>query len=154
MGSAARSGMTADLDQLLSATASFERSTGRRPRLLVVGIAQAVGGSRPLVAGFAAFGFDVDAGPSSSNIVDIARQAVDSDVHGIVLLSATAALVAGLRAELVAQGVSNVLILAVAGSADVAELRACAAAVIGADHVEPEVALDVLEMLRDIDSGS
>ena len=69
--------------RVLQATAHFEQRNGRRPRILVAKIGQDGHdrGQKIIVTAFADLGFDVDVGPLFSTPEEVARQAVDADVH-------------------------------------------------------------------------
>ncbi|HVZ35572.1 MAG TPA: methylmalonyl-CoA mutase family protein, partial [Polyangiaceae bacterium] len=72
--------------QALSArTRAFETRTGRRPRLLVAKLGQDGHdrGARLIATAFADAGFDVDLGPLFQTPEEVARQAVDHDVHAV-----------------------------------------------------------------------
>ncbi|MBV9314902.1 MAG: methylmalonyl-CoA mutase [Pseudonocardia sp.] len=96
--------------------ARFERETGRRPRILVAKIGQDGHdrGQKVIATAFADLGFDVDVGPLFQTPAEVARQAVEADVH-IVGVSSLAAghlsLVPALRDELAALEASDVLIV-------------------------------------------
>ncbi len=87
---------------------AFERLGGRRPRLLVAKLGQDGHdrGARLIASAFADAGFDVDIGPLFQTPEEVARQAVDSDVHAIGVSTQAAghttlvpALIDQLRAE-------------------------------------------------------
>ncbi|MEX2566088.1 MAG: methylmalonyl-CoA mutase, partial [Cyclobacteriaceae bacterium] len=61
----------------------FELVEGRRPRILVAKIGQDGHdrGARVIVTGFADMGFDVDVGPLFQTPEEVARQAIENDVH-------------------------------------------------------------------------
>ncbi len=94
----------------------FEREEGRRPRLLVAKIGQDGHdrGQKVIASAFADLGFDVDIGPLFATPGEVARQAVDNDVH-IVGISSLAAghltLVPELKAELESRGRGDVMIV-------------------------------------------
>lgn len=70
----------------------FAGETGRRPRILVAKLGQDGHdrGARVVATGFADLGFDVDVGPLFQTPEEVARQAVENDVH-IVGISSLAA---------------------------------------------------------------
>ena len=70
----------------------FEQREGRRPRILVAKIGQDGHdrGQKIIASAFADFGFDVDIGPLFQTPEEVARQAVDNDVH-VVGVSSLAA---------------------------------------------------------------
>ncbi len=80
------------IDEVIEATAEFERAEGRRPRILVAKMGQDGHdrGQKVIVTAFADMGFDVDVGPLFSTPEEVAQQAVDADVH-IVGISSLAA---------------------------------------------------------------
>ncbi len=107
----------AAVDDVLAATAEFERAHGRRPRILVAKVGQDGHdrGQKVIVTAFADLGFDVDVGPLFATPEEVARQAVDADVH-IVGVSTLAAghltLVPALRDALAAEGRPDIMIVA------------------------------------------
>ncbi|MCW5700634.1 MAG: cobalamin-dependent protein, partial [Rhodospirillales bacterium] len=70
----------------------FEKNDGRRPRLLVAKVGQDGHdrGQKVIASAFADLGFDVDIGPLFQTPDEVARQAVENDVH-IVGVSSLAA---------------------------------------------------------------
>jgi methylmalonyl-CoA mutase len=72
--------------------ADFEEAEGRRPRILVAKMGQDGHdrGAKVIASAFADIGFDVDIGPLFQTPAEVARFAVDSDVH-IVGVSTLAA---------------------------------------------------------------
>jgi methylmalonyl-CoA mutase len=133
----------------------FAETEGRRPRILVAKMGQDGHdrGQKVIATAFADLGFDVDIGPLFQTPEEVARQAVEADVH-IVGVSSLAAghltLVPQLRAALDVQGRKDVLVVVggVIPPADFDELRAG-----GADAIFPpgtvigEAAAGLLEML-------
>jgi methylmalonyl-CoA mutase len=63
----------------------FLRAEGRRPRLLVAKVGQDGHdrGAKLIASGFADLGFDVDLGPLFQTPEEVARQAIENDVHAI-----------------------------------------------------------------------
>ena len=61
----------------------FEREQGRRPRILVAKMGQDGHdrGQKVIATAFADLGFDVDVGPLFQTPAEVARQAVEADVH-------------------------------------------------------------------------
>jgi len=92
----------------------FERLVGRRPRLLVAKLGQDGHdrGARLIASAFADAGFDVDVGPLFQTPDEVARQAIDNDVH-VVGVSTQAGghltLVPQLVAELRRLGASDIV---------------------------------------------
>ena len=102
--------------RVLAMTDAFEESEGRRPRILVAKIGQDGHdrGQKVIASAFADLGFDVDIGALFTTPAEVARQAIENDVH-IVGVSSLAAghltLVPELRAELAAQGRPDIMIV-------------------------------------------
>lgn len=67
----------------------FEVDEGRRPRLLVAKMGRQAGdgSERVIGAAFADLGFDVDIGPPLDEPQAVAREAIEDDVHVIVVSS-------------------------------------------------------------------
>ncbi len=137
-----------------SAAAYFH--DGRRPRILVAKIGQDGHdrGQKVIASAFADLGFDVDIGALFATLAEVARQAVENDVH-IVGVSSLAAghltLVPELRAELEAAGRGDILIVVggVIPPADYPALFAAGAkAVFGPGTNIPEAAADLVEKLN------
>lgn len=87
---------------------AFSEKMGRRPRMLVAKMGQDGHdrGAKIIASGFADLGFDVDIGPLFSTPDEVARQAIDADVHCIGVSSLAAghkalipALIEALRRE-------------------------------------------------------
>ena len=73
------------LEDLQQTTREFAKDAGRRPRLLVAKLGQDGHdrGARTVAAAFTDFGFDVDIAPLFQTPSEVARQAIDNDVHVI-----------------------------------------------------------------------
>ncbi|MFE7133282.1 methylmalonyl-CoA mutase [Streptomyces sp. NPDC057638] len=134
---------------------AFEEAEGRRPRILVAKMGQDGHdrGQKVIATAFADLGFDVDVGPLFQTPGEVARQAVEADVH-IVGVSSLAAghltLVPALREELAAEGREDILIVVggVIPPQDVPTLREMgAAAVFPPGTVIPDAAHDLLTTL-------
>jgi methylmalonyl-CoA mutase len=134
---------------------AFARAEGRRPRILVAKMGQDGHdrGQKVIATAFADLGFDVDVGPLFQTPAEVARQAVEADVH-IVGVSSLAAghltLVPALRDELAAEGREDITIVVggVIPPQDVEELhQAGAAAVFPPGTVIPDAAHDLLKTL-------
>lgn len=137
------------------AVEEFERAEGRRPRILVAKMGQDGHdrGQKVIATAFADLGFDVDVGPLFQTPGEVARQAVEADVH-IVGVSSLAAghltLVPALREELAREGREDIMIVVggVIPPGDIDELhRAGAAAVFPPGTVIPDAARDLLTTL-------
>ena len=84
--------MTKSMAQMKSLTDAFEAHEGRRPRILVAKVGQDGHdrGQKVIASAFADLGFDVDIGALFQTPEEVARQAVENDVH-IVGVSSLAA---------------------------------------------------------------
>jgi methylmalonyl-CoA mutase len=150
-------GQVSVIDETRAATAEFERAQGRRPRILVAKIGQDGHdrGQKVIATAFADLGFDVDVGPLFQTPVEVARQAVEADVHIVGVNSLAAGhltLVPALREELAAQGRPDILIVVggVIPPQDFDELRAAgASAIFPPGTVIAEAALDLLRVLTE-----
>jgi methylmalonyl-CoA mutase len=95
---------------------TFEKSEGRRPRILIAKMGQDGHdrGQKVVASGFADLGWDVDIGPLFQTPAEAARQAVENDVH-IVAASSLAAghltLVPELRAALNKEGRGDIAVV-------------------------------------------
>jgi len=145
------------IEQARSATAAFEEAQGRRPRILVAKMGQDGHdrGQKVLATAFADLGFDVDVGPLFQTPAEVARQAVEADVHVVGVNSLAAGhltLVPELRAELDRQGRPDIMI-AVGGvipAQDFAALHAAGvAAIYPPGTVIAEAALELLTKLTE-----
>jgi methylmalonyl-CoA mutase len=95
---------------------AFAEENGRRPRLLVAKMGQDGHdrGAKVIASGFADLGFDVDVGPLFSTPDEVARQAIDSDVHVVGVSSQAAGhktLVPQLIEALAAQDASHIIVV-------------------------------------------
>lgn len=122
-----------------AAVEEFEAEEGRRPRILVAKMGQDGHdrGQKVISTAFADLGFDVDVGPLFQTPEEVARQAVESDVHVVGVSSLAAGhltLVPALRAELDKLGRDDMMIVVggVIPEQDFEELRAN-----GADDIFP-----------------
>ena len=94
----------------------FEEAEGRRPRILVAKMGQDGHdrGQKVIATAFADLGFDVDVGPLFQTPDEVARQAVEADVHVVGVSSLAAGhltLVPALRDALAELGADDVLIV-------------------------------------------
>lgn len=133
----------------------FEKEEGRRPRILIAKMGQDGHdrGQKVIATAYADLGMDVDVGPLFQTPEEVARQAVESDVHVVGASSLAAGhltLVPELRKELDKLGREDIMVVVggVIPSQDFAELREN-----GADAIYPpgtnipEAAIDLLEVL-------
>ncbi|MYW08740.1 methylmalonyl-CoA mutase, partial [Streptomyces sp. SID2563] len=148
-------GESPSVDRTRALVDAFEEAEGRRPRILVAKMGQDGHdrGQKVIATAFADLGFDVDVGPLFQTPGEVARQAVEADVH-IVGVSSLAAghltLVPALREELAAEGREDIMIVVggVIPPQDVdALLEAGAAAVFPPGTVIPEAAHDLVTRL-------
>jgi methylmalonyl-CoA mutase len=142
--------------RVLRMTEAFLENDGRRPRILVAKIGQDGHdrGQKIIASAFADLGFDVDIGPLFATPEEVARQAVENDVH-IVGVSSLAAghltLVPALKSALGEAGRPDIMIV-VGGVIPPQDFDALRAA--GADAIFPpgtviaEAAADLLEALN------
>ncbi|WP_031512149.1 methylmalonyl-CoA mutase [Streptomyces sp. NRRL F-5123] len=148
-------GRTPAADATRALVGRFAEAEGRQPRILVAKMGQDGHdrGQKVIATAFADLGFDVDVGPLFQTPAEVARQAVEADVH-IVGVSSLAAghltLVPALRAELAAEGRADIMIVVggVIPPQDVPALHdAGAAAVFPPGTVIPEAAHDLVTRL-------
>ncbi|MBC6399460.1 MAG: methylmalonyl-CoA mutase [Ekhidna sp.] len=106
-----------DFKKALQLSDKFEELDGRRPRILIAKMGQDGHdrGARVIATSFADLGFDVDIGPLFQTPVEVAKQAVENDVH-IVGASSLAGghktLMPELVKELKAYGRGDILVVA------------------------------------------
>lgn len=105
-----------EVAETLGITERFSKEHGRRPRLLVAKMGQDGHdrGAKVIASGFADLGFDVDVGPLFSTPQEVARQAVDADVHAVGVSSQAAGhktLVPALISELKKVGAGDKIII-------------------------------------------
>ncbi len=135
---------------------AFEKADGRRPRILVAKVGQDGHdrGQKVIASAFADLGFDVDIGPLFSTPAEVARQAVENDVHIIGISSLAAAhltLVPELKAALDTEGRGDIMIVVggVIPPADYDEVYAAGArAIFGPGTNIPEAAVDLINKLN------
>jgi methylmalonyl-CoA mutase len=148
-------GATASIERVRAAAADFERAQGRRPRILVAKMGQDGHdrGQKVIASAFADLGFDVDVGALFQTPDEVARQAIEADVH-IVGVSSLAAghltLVPALKAALAEHGRDDIMVVVggVIPPQDFDELRAAgAAAIFGPGTVIPDAAYELLTEL-------
>ena len=134
---------------------SFEKAQGRRPRILVAKMGQDGHdrGQKVLATAFADLGFDVDVGPLFQTPDEVARQAVEADVHIVGVNSLAAGhltLVPELRDALAEHGRDDIMIVVggVIPPQDFDALRAAgAAAIYPPGTVIAQSALELLDKL-------
>ncbi|MFG2457081.1 methylmalonyl-CoA mutase [Streptomyces sp. NPDC048523] len=148
-------GESPSVDRTRALVDAFEEAEGRRPRILVAKMGQDGHdrGQKVIATAFADLGFDVDVGPLFQTPGEVARQAVEADVH-IVGVSSLAAghltLVPALREALAEEGREDIMIVVggVIPPQDVPTLLEMgAAAVFPPGTVIPDAAHDLVERL-------
>jgi len=144
------------IERVLAMTKAFLENEGRRPRMLVAKIGQDGHdrGQKIIASAFADLGFDVDIGPLFATPEEVARQAVENDVH-IVGVSSLAAghltLVPALKRALQEAGRPDVMIVVggVIPAQDFEVLReAGAAAIFPPGTMIAEAAASLLDQLN------
>jgi methylmalonyl-CoA mutase len=134
----------------------FEEAEGRRPRILVAKMGQDGHdrGAKVIASAFADLGFDVDIGPLFQTPGEVARFAVESDVHVVGVSSLAAGhrtLVPRLIEELCGMGREDILVVAggVIPPQDYAFLReAGVAGIYGPGTPVPQAAQDIVRILQ------
>ena len=106
-----------ELEAARERTARFAEQEGRRPRLLVAKMGQDGHdrGAKVIATGFADMGFDVDVGSLFQTPEEVARQAVENDVHVVgasTLAAGHLTLVPALREALADLGRPDILVVA------------------------------------------
>lgn len=145
-------GTVTNIERARAATAAFADAEGRQPRILVAKMGQDGHdrGQKVVATAFADLGFDVDVGPLFATPAEVARQAVEADVHIVGVNSLAAGhltLVPALRDELAAQGRPDIMIIAggVIPPQDYDALReAGAAAIFAPGTVLADAAIELL----------
>ncbi len=135
---------------------AFAEAQGRRPRILVAKMGQDGHdrGQKVIATAFADLGFDVDVGPLFQTPEEVARQAVEADVHVVGVSSLAAGhltLVPALREALAAEGRPDILIVVggVIPPGDFDALReAGAAAIFPPGTVIADSAIELLDQLQ------
>ena len=102
--------------QILDQVEVFQQEFGRRPRILVAKLGQDGHdrGAKVIASALADLGFDVDIGPLFQTPEEVAKQAIENDVHIIgvsTLAGAHKTLVPLLIEELRRQGVDDILVV-------------------------------------------
>jgi methylmalonyl-CoA mutase len=150
-------GSSAPLDETRRMAEAFEEAEGRRPRILVAKMGQDGHdrGQKVIATAFADLGFDVDVGPLFQTPEEVARQAVEADVHVVGVSSLAAGhltLVPALKEALAELGADDVMIVVggVIPPDDVPTLKEMgAAAVFLPGTVIGEAAQDLLNALSE-----
>ena len=148
--------MSQDVDRVRRLVEGFAADDGRRPRILIAKMGQDGHdrGQKVIATAFADLGFDVDIGPLFSTPEEVARQAVENDVHVVGVSSLAAGhltLVPELRAALEKEGRGDIMIVVggVIPPADYDALyKAGAKAVFGPGTNIPAAAADLIQKLN------
>ncbi|MBV9571667.1 MAG: methylmalonyl-CoA mutase [Alphaproteobacteria bacterium] len=135
---------------------TFARDEGRRPRILVAKMGQDGHdrGAKVIATAFADLGFDVDIGPLFQTPAEVAKDAIEADVHAIGISSQAAGhktLVPELIEALKQQDASDILVIVggVIPQQDYEFLeRAGVAAIFGPGTNIPQAARKVLHLIR------
>jgi len=135
---------------------AFAKDEGRRPRMLVVKMGQDGHdrGAKVIATAFADIGFDVDVGPLFQTPAEVARDAVENDVHMVGVSSQAAGhktLVPELIAELKKQGAEDIMVICggVIPQQDYDFLyKAGVAGIFGPGTNIPLAAAKILELIR------
>ena len=144
--------MTNAVSQLVD---NFRNSEGRRPRILIAKMGQDGHdrGQKVIASAFADLGFDVDIGPLFQTPEEVAKQAIENDVHIIGASSLAAGhltLVPELKKSLISLGRGDIMIVVggVIPEQDFAELYdAGATAIFPPGTVIAEAAADLVKKL-------
>ncbi|MYM62708.1 methylmalonyl-CoA mutase [Pseudomaricurvus sp. HS19] len=107
----------ADWQAIKADIEAFEADNGRRPRMLVCKMGQDGHdrGAKVIATAFADVGFDIDLSPMFSTPEEVAKQAIENDVHVVGVSSQAAGhktLVPELIAELKKQGADDIIVVA------------------------------------------
>ena len=148
-------GESPNVEQARELVARFAREDGRQPRILVAKMGQDGHdrGQNVIATAFADLGFDVDVGPLFATPAEVARQAVEADVHVVGVNSLAAGhltLVPALRAALAELDRPDIMIVVggVIPPQDYDALReAGASAIFGPGTVIADAAIDLIREL-------
>jgi methylmalonyl-CoA mutase len=148
-------GQMTNVDSVLRLVEVFEQNEGRRPRILIAKMGQDGHdrGQKVIATAFADLGFDVDIGPLFATPDEVARQAVENDVHVVGVSSLAAGhltLVPELKAALAKEGRPDIMVVVggVIPPGDYDELYAAGAkAIFGPGTNIPEAALGLVRAL-------
>jgi methylmalonyl-CoA mutase len=144
-----------EMEKARQAVRAFAGNAGRAPHILVAKVGQDGHdrGQKVIETAFADLGFDVDIGPLFATPEEVARQAVENDVHVVGISSLAAGhlvLVPQLRTELERLGRGDILVVVggVVPAQDFETLReAGAAAIFPPGTVIAEAATELLDRL-------
>ena len=144
-----------EMQNAMELARKFEQAEGRRPRMLVAKVGQDGHdrGAKVIATAFADMGFDVDIGPLFQTPEEVARQAVENDVHVVGISSLAAGhktLVPAVIGELKKLGREDILVVVggVIPAQDYEHLYdAGAAGIFGPGTVIPAAAKKILELM-------
>jgi methylmalonyl-CoA mutase len=147
----------ADFQAIVADVAKFATEAGRRPRMLVAKMGQDGHdrGAKVIATAFADIGFDVDVAPLFQTPAEVARDAVENDVHVVGVSSQAAGhktLVPQLIEELRKAGAGGVLVVCggVIPAQDYQFLRdAGVSGIYGPGTNIPQAAAEILGLLRE-----
>ncbi len=145
-----------DYEAVRAEVEAFAAAEGRRPRLLVCKLGQDGHdrGMKVIASAFADIGFDVDIGPLFQMPEEVARQAIENDVHAVGVSTQAGGhrtLIPQLVEALRAQGAVDIAVVAggVIPPKDYGDLRASGvAAIFGPGTPVPKAAREVLAAIR------
>jgi methylmalonyl-CoA mutase len=147
---------------LRARVAEFRVAYGRNPRILIAKLGQDGHdrGAKVVASALADLGFDVDLGPMFQTPAEVARQAVDNDVHLVGISTQAGAhttLVPELISELRALGAGDVRVICggIIPSVDEPALRAAGVSLVfGPATKMPEMAGKILDLLAEPEASS
>jgi len=150
------SGGDEDYEAVRREVEAFAEAEGRRPRLLVCKLGQDGHdrGMKVIASAFADIGFDVDIGPLFQMPEEVARQAIENDVHAVGVSTQAGGhktLIPQLIAALRAQGAIDIAVVAggVIPPKDYGDLHAGGVvAIFGPGTPVPKAAREVLAAIR------
>jgi methylmalonyl-CoA mutase len=143
-------------------TAALAKRFGRQPRILVAKLGQDGHdrGAKVIASGLADLGFDVDLGPLFQTPAEVARRAVDGDVHLLGISSQAGAhdeLLPALLQELAVLGAGDIQVVlgGIVPDDDRERLLALGVkAVFGPGSALPDMASELLSLLEATAEGS
>jgi len=149
-------GSNTEIDAVVAKIRDFAAAEGRQPRILVAKMGQDGHdrGSKVIATGFADLGYDVDIGGLFATPAEVARQAVDADVHCVGVSTQAAGhltLMPQLVTELAKLGRGDIVVVCggVIPPDDYAALnKAGVHDIFGPGTRIPKAALDVLERIK------
>lgn len=105
-----------EFEAAMATVKAFSKAEGRNPRILVAKMGQDGHdrGAKVIASGFADLGFDVDVGGLFQTPEEVARQAIDNDVHVVGVSSLAAGhktLVPALKKALLKQGGDHIVLI-------------------------------------------